>query len=51
MEKEGQLTQKDFEVIRDLGFGSYGRVQLVKKKSDKKLYAMKSMFLANAKQK
>ena len=26
-------------------------MQLVKKKPDKKLYAMKSMFLANAKQK
>lgn len=37
--------------MKDLGSGSYGRVQLVKKKADKKLYAMKSMFITNAKQK
>ena len=48
---ERALTMKDFEVIRDLGSGSYGRVQLVKRKSDQKMYALKSMFLANAKQK
>ena len=46
-----QLSLKDFEIIRELGTGSYGRVQLVKRKSDHKFYALKSMFLASAKQK
>lgn len=34
---------KDYEVIKDLGSGSFGKVQLVKKKSDQKLYAIKSV--------
>jgi len=37
--------------MKELGCGSYGRVQLVKRKEDQKLYALKSMFLASAKQK
>jgi serine/threonine protein kinase len=45
------MSLKDFEIIRELGTGSYGRVQLVKRKSYQKYYALKSMFLANAKQK
>lgn len=48
---DNKLSLKDFEVIREIGSGSYGRVQLVKRKSDQKYYALKSMFLANAKQK
>jgi hypothetical protein len=32
MDREGQFSQKDFEVMKELGSGSYGRVQLVKKK-------------------
>jgi serine/threonine protein kinase len=51
MDKSEQLNIKDFDVIKELGCGSYGRVQLVRKKSDQKYYALKSMFLANAKQK
>lgn len=31
---EKPLTLKDFEIIKDLGCGSYGRVELVKRKSD-----------------
>jgi serine/threonine protein kinase len=45
------LKITDFDVIRELGSGSYARVQLIKRKADKKYYALKSMFLANAKQK
>jgi NIMA (never in mitosis gene a)-related kinase len=51
MEQNNILKLKDFEIIKELGCGSYGRVQLVKRKEDKKYYALKSMFLANAKQK
>lgn len=46
-----ELSLKNFQIIRDLGTGSYGRVQLVKRKEDQQLYALKSVFLANAKQK
>ena len=46
-----KLSFRDFEVIKELGTGSYGRVQLVRRKADQKKYALKSMFLANAKQK
>ena len=37
----------DFEVIRVLGTGSFGKVSLVKKKSDQKLYAMKVLNKSN----
>ena len=42
---------KDYEILKELGCGSYGLVQLVKRNEDNKLYALKSMFLACAKQK
>lgn len=51
MERSDCIKMKDFEVIKDLGCGSYGRVQLIKRKEDQKHYALKSVFLANAKQK
>lgn len=37
--------------MKELGCGSYGLVQLVKRKEDQRYYALKSMFMANAKQK
>jgi hypothetical protein len=37
--------------LKELGCGSYGHVELVKRKKDNKFYALKSMFLASAKQK
>eukprot|EP00736_Rhodelphis_marinus_P004792 Rmarinus@m.29730 len=36
-----KVTMDDFELIRVLGKGSYGKVMLVKKKDSGKLYAMK----------
>lgn len=39
----GLITVDDFEFIRVLGRGSYGKVQLVKYKRDNQLYAMKYM--------
>jgi hypothetical protein len=32
MEVNSQITMKDFEVIKELGSGSFGKVKLVKKK-------------------
>lgn len=37
------LSFKDFDIIKELGRGSFGKVQLVRKKSDQKLYAVKSV--------
>ena len=37
------LSFKDFDIIKDLGSGSFGKVQLVRKKTDQKLYAIKSV--------
>lgn len=37
------LSFKDFDIIKELGRGSFGKVQLVRKKSDQKLYAIKSV--------
>ena len=42
--KEGDLVSiDDFNLIKVLGRGAYGKVMLVEKKSDKQLYAMKSI--------
>lgn len=38
-----QLSIQDFEIIKELGSGSFGNVQLVRKKADKNIYAMKSV--------
>lgn len=46
-----QLTLNDFQIIRDLGAGSFGKVQLVKLKSDKNIYAMKTVPMARLTQK
>jgi serine/threonine protein kinase len=37
------LSFKDFDIVKDLGSGSFGKVQLVRKKTDQKLYAIKSV--------
>jgi serine/threonine protein kinase len=38
-----KVTVEDFELLRVIGRGSYGKVQLVRSKGDKCLYAMKSL--------
>lgn len=40
-EKSGSVNKKDFEVKTVIGKGSYGKVMLVKKIDNGKLYAMK----------
>ena len=42
-----KLTEQDFEVIRVLGRGAFGKVILTQKKDDKMLYAVKIMNKAD----
>lgn len=37
----GQVSKKDFQMLSVIGKGSYGKVLLVRKKDDEKLYAIK----------
>lgn len=39
--KTGKVTKNDFEMRTIIGKGSYGKVVLVRKKDNRKLYAMK----------
>jgi serine/threonine protein kinase len=38
-----KISQADFDILRVIGRGTYGKVQLVKSHMDDKLYAMKTM--------
>eukprot|EP00735_Rhodelphis_limneticus_P014091 TRINITY_DN807_c0_g1::TRINITY_DN807_c0_g1_i1::g.25283::m.25283 TRINITY_DN807_c0_g1::TRINITY_DN807_c0_g1_i1::g.25283 ORF type:complete len:395 (+),score=100.76,sp/P54644/KRAC_DICDI/51.80/2e-122,Pkinase/PF00069.20/1.7e-73,Pkinase_Tyr/PF07714.12/9.7e-31,Pkinase_C/PF00433.19/5.7e-11,Kinase-like/PF14531.1/5.2e+02,Kinase-like/PF14531.1/0.00044,APH/PF01636.18/0.042,Kdo/PF06293.9/0.11 TRINITY_DN807_c0_g1_i1:85-1185(+) len=49
--KEPHVTMDDFELIKVIGKGSYGKVMLVKKKDTGRLYAMKVLKKANILQK
>lgn len=42
-----KVSMDDFELVRVIGKGSFGKVTLVKKKSDQKLYAMKVLSKPN----
>ena len=46
-----KMSHKDFEVLRDLGSGSFGKVTLVKKLDSELLYAMKTVALNRLSQK
>ena len=46
-----KTTLDDFELLKVIGKGSYGKVTLVKKKDTGKLYAMKSLSKPNVKKK
>jgi hypothetical protein len=48
--KFSQVSIDDFELVKVIGKGSFGKVTLVQKKSDGKLYAMKvySLFLMHS---
>ena len=45
------LKLADFELIKDLGSGSFGSVKLVKKKEDSQIMAMKTVSLGRLTQK
>jgi len=45
MSQEPKMTIKDFEVLKELGCGSFGKVMLVKKISTQVLYALKTVSL------
>lgn len=45
--KREKPTVEDFELVRVIGKGSFGKVTLVRKKSDSKLYAMKVLTKQN----
>jgi serum/glucocorticoid-regulated kinase 3 len=45
--KERKVCIEDFELVRVIGKGSFGKVTLVKKKTDKNLYAMKVLAKQN----
>ena len=45
------LSFKDFDIVKDLGSGSFGKVQLVRKKADQKLYAIKSVNMTRLNEK
>ncbi len=41
------MSLEDFELVRVIGKGSFGKVTLVRKKNDQKLYAMKVLSKPN----
>ncbi len=45
------LSEKDFQYIKELGSGSFGTVHQVKKLLDDKIFAIKSVQLAQMAQK
>ena len=51
MESLNTLSWKDFDVVKELGSGSFGKVHLVKKKTDQKLYAVKTVLMTRLNQK
>ena len=49
--RKTQSAKDDFETIRLLGKGEYGKVQLVRKKSTGELFALKTLNKNSIKQK
>eukprot|EP01038_Epipyxis_sp_PR26KG_P010052 gene10052-13512_t len=45
--KSQKVSLEDFELVKVIGKGSFGKVTLVRKKNDKKLYAMKVLSKPN----
>lgn len=51
MEESAQISMKDFDVIKELGSGSFGKVKLVKRKGEETLFALKTVILSRLNQK
>jgi serine/threonine protein kinase len=51
MEQVGPQTKKEFDIIRELGAGSFGKVNLVRRKIDQTIFAMKTVSLTRLNQK
>ena len=50
-ERVESLTMKDFEVVRELGRGSFGRVRLVRLREGERLLALKAVLMNRLSQK
>jgi serine/threonine protein kinase len=51
MDEKCKLTIKDFEVLKELGSGSFGKVKLVKKIENEVVYALKTVSMNRLNQK
>lgn len=51
MEQTDSQSIKDFDVIKELGAGSFGKVNLVRRKTDQTIFAMKTVSLTRLNQK
>ena len=50
-ERVESLTMKDFEVVKELGRGSFGRVRLVRLRGGERLLALKAVLMNRLSQK
>ena len=51
MEQTDSQSIKDFDIIKALGAGSFGKVNLVRRKTDQTIFAMKTVSLTRLNQK
>lgn len=51
MEQTDSQSIKDFDIIKELGAGSFGKVNLVQRKTDQTIFAMKTVSLTRLNQK
>ena len=51
MEQTDSQSIKDFDIIKELGAGSFGKVNLVQRKTDQTIFAMKTVSLTRLTQK
>ena len=45
------MSLQEFAIIKKLGAGAFGKVYKVKRKTDNKIYALKSVYLPKLKEK
>jgi serine/threonine protein kinase len=51
MDHPSHMSMRDFECIKELGAGSFGKVKLVKKKGSDNLFALKTVSICRLSQK